>query len=132
MKKALTLRRIIPLLLLAMLVGWVVSGLFAPQIKRVDTSTGIEILDARLVEQVKIVDGDQRVQLTLVDNWATALPEDAPEDWADYPEQIEFFWTEAQGEEIVDTVKGANPEGGYDSEVPQANIWSTLAFTFLP
>ncbi|MFW2512304.1 ATP-dependent zinc metalloprotease FtsH [Demequina sp. SO4-13] len=132
MKKALTLRRIIPLVLLAVLIGWLVSGLFAPQVQRVDTSTGLQILDAELVEQAKIIDIDQRVQLTLVEDWAEEIPEDAPAEWADYPAQIEFFWTAPQGEEIVDAVKAADPEGGYDSEVPQSSIWSTLAFTFLP
>ncbi|MDN4480160.1 ATP-dependent zinc metalloprotease FtsH [Demequina muriae] len=132
MKKALTLRRIIPLVLIAVLAGWLVSSLFAPEVKRIDTSTGLEILDAGLVEQAKIIDGDQRVQLTLVENWAAELPEDAPEGWADYPAQIEFFWTAPQGEEIVDAVRTAAPEGGYDSEVPQTSIWTTLLFTFLP
>ncbi|WP_062136339.1 ATP-dependent zinc metalloprotease FtsH [Demequina aestuarii] len=132
MKKALTLRRIIPLVLIAVLAGWLVSSLFAPQVKRIDTSTGLEILDAGLVEQAKIIDGDQRVQLTLVENWESELPEDAPEGWADYPAQIEFFWTSPQGEEVVDAITSASPEGGYDSEVPQTSIWTTLLFTFLP
>src|SRR5690554_2426609 len=108
MKKALTLRRIIPVILLAVILGWLVSGWFGPQIKRIDTSAGLEILASDLVEQAKIIDRDQRVQLTLVDDWAKELPEDAPEEWADFPETVEFFWTQPQGAGIVEAVTAAD------------------------
>src|SRR5690554_4499853 len=132
MKKALTLRRIIPVILLAVILGWIVSGLFGPQIKRIDTSTGLEILAGDLVEQARIIDRDQRVQLTLVEDWEKEIPEDAPEEWADFPATVEFFWTQPQGEDVVQAVTSSELEGGYDSEVPTTSIWSTMLFTLLP
>ncbi|WP_062071364.1 ATP-dependent zinc metalloprotease FtsH [Demequina sediminicola] len=132
MKKALSPRRIIPLILLAVLLGWLISGLFGPQVQRIDTSQGLEILDTGLVDQAKIVDGDQRVELVLSADWADEIPEDAPEEWADYPAKVEFFYVAPQGEQIVDAVTSADPPQGYDSEVPQTSVWTTLLFTFLP
>lgn len=132
MKKALTLRRIIPVILLAVVLGWIVSGLFGPQIKRIDTSTGLEILASDLVEQAKIIDRDQRVQLTLVEDWESDLPEDAPKEWADFPATVEFFWTQPQGQDVVQAVTSADLKGGYDSEVPTTSIWSTMLFTLIP
>lgn len=132
MKKALTLRRIIPVVLLAVILGWIVSGLFGPQIKRIDTSTGLEILASDLVEQAKIIDRDQRVQLTLVEDLDKELPEDAPKEWKDFPATVEFFWTQPQGQDVVQAITASNPKGGYDSEVPTTSIWSTMLFTLLP
>ncbi|WP_082096081.1 ATP-dependent zinc metalloprotease FtsH [Demequina flava] len=132
MKKAFSLRRIVPLVLLAVLLGWLISGLFAPSVERIDTSQGLAVLDTGLVEQAKIVDGDQRVELVLSEDWVDELPEDAPEEWADYPARVEFFYVAPQGEEVVDAISAADPEQGYNSEVPQTSIWTTMLFTFLP
>lgn len=132
MKKALTLRRIIPVVLLAVLFGWLVSGWFGPQIKRIDTSAGLQLLANDLVEQAKIIDRDQRVQLTLIEDWEEELPKDAPEEWAEFPATVEFFWTQPQGEDVVQAVTSADLEGGYDSDVPTTSVWTTMLFTLLP
>src|SRR5690554_5776782 len=104
MKKALTPRRIILLVLIPVILAGIRSGLFGPQIQRIDTSTGLEILASDLVEQAKIIDRDQRVQLTLDEDWESELPEDAPEEWAEFPSTVEFFWTQPQGQDIVQAV----------------------------
>ena len=132
MKKALTLRRIIPIVLLAAILGWLVSGWFGPQIKRIDTSAGLEILAGDLVEQAKIIDRDQRVQLTLIEDWEDELPDDAPEEWKDFPATVEFFWTQPQGQDVVQAVTSSDPAGGYDSEVPTTSVWATMLFTLIP
>ena len=132
MKKAFTLRRIIPIVLLAAILGWLVSGWFGPQIQRIDTSTGLEILAGDLVEQAKIIDRDQRVQLTLIEDWEDELPEDAPEEWKDFSATVEFFWTQPQGQDVVQAVTSSDPDGGYDSEVPTTSVWTTMLFTLIP
>ena len=130
MKNVLNLRLIIFYVIAALLLGWFVSSMLSPRPTEVDTSEGLELLSAQVVEQVKIVDGDQRVELTLVE--PTELPDDAPEEWADFGTTVQFFYVEPQGTEIVEAVKAADPAQGYNSEVPQTSVWATLAFTFLP
>ncbi|WP_084079115.1 ATP-dependent zinc metalloprotease FtsH [Demequina sp. NBRC 110057] len=132
MKNALSLRRIIPLIILAVVLGWLVSGLFSPRVQQIDTSQGLALLNADLVDQAKMVDGDQRVELVLIEDFADKLPDDAPEEWADYQDRVEFFYVAPQGEQVVDAITDADPAGGYDSEVPQTSIWTSILFTFLP
>jgi len=110
------------------LIGWLVQGLFQPRISSIDTSDGIALLKAGAVEQVLIVDGDQRVQLVLKEK----LPEDSPDAWKEFGDKVQFFYVEPQGKDVIDAVKAANPEKGFNSEVPKTSIWTTLAFTFLP
>ncbi|WP_062296292.1 ATP-dependent zinc metalloprotease FtsH [Demequina maris] len=130
MKNVLNLRLILFYVAAALLVGWMVSGLLSPRVEKVDTSVGLEMLDQKVAEQVKIVDGDQRVELTLID--PADFPDGVPDEWSDYNGRVEFFYVAPQGEEVVNAVKAADPAQGYNSEVPQTSVWATLAFTFLP
>ncbi|MDN4477464.1 ATP-dependent zinc metalloprotease FtsH [Demequina lignilytica] len=130
MKNVLNLRLILSYVLVALVLGFAVSYLFRPSTERVDTSEGLAMLEAGVVEQVKIVDGDQRVQLTLAD--PETFPDDAPEAWDEMGGTVEFFYVAPQGETIVAAVTAADPEQGYDSEVPKTSIWMTLLLSFLP
>ncbi|MGC4174409.1 ATP-dependent zinc metalloprotease FtsH [Demequina sp.] len=128
MKNAFTLRRIILLVLLAVLVGWMLSGLFKPRVDRVDTSVGFAMLKAGAVEQAKMVDGDQRVVLTL----KKELPKGSPEEWGELTQVVQFFYVAPQGADVVEAVTAADPPKGYDSEIARGSVWSTLLLTFLP
>jgi cell division protease FtsH len=128
MKNAFSLRRIVLVVLLAVLIGWLVHGLFQPRITSIDTSEGFAMLKAGAVEQVKIVDGDQRVQLVLKET----LPEGSPSDWEDLGPVVQFFYVEPQGTDVVNAVTEANPEKGFNSEVPKTSVWASLLLTFLP
>jgi cell division protease FtsH len=128
MKNVFSLRRIILLVILAALLGWMISGFFQPRIDKVDTSVGLAMLEAGVVEQVKIVDGDQRVELVL----NPELPEGSPAEWSDIGPKVQFFYVAPQGEQVVTAITEANPAQGYNSEVPRDSIWSTLLFTLLP
>ncbi|WP_084626701.1 ATP-dependent zinc metalloprotease FtsH [Demequina aurantiaca] len=128
MKKVFSLRRLIPLILIAVIIGWLVSGLFAPKVDSIDTSEGLALLSAGAVEQVKIVDGDQRVEMTLLED----LPADSPEEWADLSDKVQFFYVAPQGDTVVTDVAQADPPMGYNSEVPKTSFLSSLLFTLLP
>lgn len=130
MKNVLNFRVILLALAVALLVSWFVSLLFGQSVKAIDTSEGLAMLDAKVVEQAKIVDGDQRVELTLVD--AAKFPKDAPEEWAELGSKVEFFYVAPQGLEVVTAVREADPKLGYTSEVPKTSVFTTLLFTFLP
>ncbi len=120
MNARLLLRRFAPWIVVLVILGWIVGGLSAPQVTRIDTSTGIELLASGNVEQAKIVDGDQRVELTL---------KEAVEDLGT---RVQFFYVSQQGEAMVEAIENANPEKGYNAEVPQGSIWTTIFFTFVP
>ncbi|WP_084622549.1 ATP-dependent zinc metalloprotease FtsH [Demequina oxidasica] len=128
MKKVFSLRRLIPLILIAVVIGWLVSGLFAPKVDSIDTSEGLALLSAGAVEQVKIVDGDQRVEMTLLED----LPADSPEEWAELSDKVQFFYVAPQGDTVVTDVAQADPPMGYNSEVPKTSFLTSLLFTLLP
>lgn len=128
MKNAFSLRRIIFVVIIAVLIGWLLQGLFRPQVEPIGTSEGFAMLEAGAVEGVKIVDRDQRVQLVLKED----LPEGSPEEWADLGPVVQFFYVTPQGDDVVEAVKAADPPKGYNSEVPKPSAWSTILLTFLP
>jgi len=128
MKNMFSLRRIVLIVVLAALVGWMISGFFQPKIDRVDTSMGLAMLNAGVVEQAKIVDNDQRVELVLTPD----LPKESPAEWSEVGPKVQFLYVEPQGEQVVQAISDANPKHGYNSEVPRDSVWSTLLFTLLP
>ncbi|MDR1798747.1 MAG: ATP-dependent zinc metalloprotease FtsH [Bifidobacteriaceae bacterium] len=108
-------------LLLGLVVVWLLIGtLFRGGPAKIDTSTGLELLAAGNVKSVKIVDGEQRVDLTLT------------KDYKDKGRSLRFYYVEPQGEEVVKAVKASNPEEGYNSEVPSTSWWSSLLMTLIP
>src|SRR5690625_1276009 len=110
--------------LFALLLFWLSFRLFAgPGVQEVDTSTGLELLREGAVEQAQITDGQQRVNLV--------LSEDYEADGENYGTDLEFYYTEPQGEAVVEAITAADPEGGYNSVVPQTPWWSSFLLTFL-
>ena len=114
------LRSVVPWIIGGAVLTWVVLGLSAPQVSRIDTSKGLAILASGNVDQAKIVDGDQRVELTL----KVADP--------DYGKRVQFFYISQQGAAIVAAIESADPPKGYNAEVPQGSVWGTILFTFVP
>jgi cell division protease FtsH len=88
--------------------------------QRIDTSEGLELLAGDTVEQVEINDGTQRVELVLT------------EDFEDHGDRVAFFYAQPQGEQVVDAVTAADPAKGFNSEVPQPSIWSSIFALLLP
>ena len=120
MNRRLLLRRLLPWLLIGSVLVWAISSLGAPAVAKIDTSKGFQLLAAGKVEQVKVIDGDQRVEMTLT----TADP--------DLGTHVQFFYLAPQGEALLAAVEAANPKLGYNVEVPQGSLWGTILYTFLP
>ncbi|WP_323959963.1 ATP-dependent zinc metalloprotease FtsH [Arthrobacter sp. JZ12] len=78
---------------------------------RVDTNVGLDLLADNQVEQAKIYDGEQRVDLTL------------REDYEDLGRSVSFFFSAARAEDVVDAVNTSNVEGFTDQ--PIENNWFT-------
>ena len=57
---------------LAVLLVWIgVSALVSTGVQRIDTSDGLQLLAEGKVEQAKITDGQQRVDLTLTEDFTS-------------------------------------------------------------
>ncbi|HEY0119150.1 MAG TPA: ATP-dependent zinc metalloprotease FtsH [Cellulomonas sp.] len=100
--------------------------LHAPSTQGIDTSDGLALLAAKptTVDQVRITDGVQRVDMTL-----TA---DFTKDGHDYGKQVQFFYIAQQGADVIDAVTAAAPAKGFNSINPQQSWWSGLLGLLLP
>jgi cell division protease FtsH len=103
--------------LLVLLVGS--QALSGGGFQRIDTAVGLQLLSDDAVEQAKIVDGEQRVDLTL------------DEAYEDKGTQVQFFYVEPRGEAVVDAVTAAVPDD-YTDDVPQTSWVTSLLITLLP
>jgi cell division protease FtsH len=106
--------------LILVAVWLLVSSLFKGGPQEIDTSAGLELLANGKVKAVKVVDGEQRVDLSLTD------------DYKDKGKSVRFFYVEPQGPEVVEAIRDANPKEGYNSEVPTQSWWSGLLMTLIP
>ncbi len=96
--------------------------LTASGFRAITTQQGLELLNGSTVEKVKIVDGEQRVDLTL-DKAYTA--EDV-----DYGTQVQFYYVAQRGDEVVEAI--TTSKAAFDDEVPQTNWFTSLLGILIP
>ena len=114
---------------LAVILLWAgYSTLTGTKIERIDTSQGLTLLAGDTVEQALIVDGDQRVQLTLTEDFKTGTGESQ----VDKGKNVEFFYVGPQGTEIVKAVSDSNPPKGFNSEIARASFLASMAQVLIP
>ncbi|WGW11000.1 ATP-dependent zinc metalloprotease FtsH [Saxibacter everestensis] len=111
-------------------IAWIVLALIAVTIgasvlsgqgfQAVDTNVGLKLLADGKVDQAKIIDGDQRVDLTL------------KADYEDKGERVQFFYVAPRGDEVVKAVTDAAPDKGFTDEVPKQSWLTTLLLNLLP
>ncbi|ACZ23105.1 membrane protease FtsH catalytic subunit [Sanguibacter keddieii DSM 10542] len=106
------------------IVGFALSTLFGDKVSRIDTSDGLKLLAGDTVEQALVVDGDQRVRLTLTEPFTV--------DGDDKGTSVEFYYVDPQGEQVVDAVVKADPDKGYNSEVARAGFLSSMLSIIIP
>ncbi|WP_336660932.1 ATP-dependent zinc metalloprotease FtsH [Leucobacter sp. USHLN153] len=98
------------------LIGW--SLLSGGNTREISTDRGLEMLAAGKAEHAEIVDGDQRVNLTL-----------EKADKKTGSQEVYFYYVAPRGEDVVAAVDDAKLKDGFSDQVPQANpIWSVLSF----
>ncbi len=98
------------------LLGW--SLLSGGDTREVTTERGLEMISSGQVKQAEIIDGDQRVNLSLekVDKKAGT-------------DKVYFYYVAPRGEAVIDTIDQADLKGGFNDKVPQPNpLWSLLGF----
>jgi cell division protease FtsH len=108
-------------ILLAIVAVWIGSSLItASGFQQVSTQQGLDLLDDNKVAAVKIVDGENRVDLTL---------KEADDELGT---QVQFYYVTPRGPDIVAAVDAANPSDGYNDEVPQPNWFLSMLGILLP
>jgi cell division protease FtsH len=106
-------------IVLAIVAVWIGSSLITMSgFKGVSTQKGLELLQDDKVASAKIVDGENRVDLTLKAADKTL------------GSQVQFYYVTPRGQDIVKAVDDANLTKGFDDEVPQPN-WLLSALGFL-
>src|SRR5690606_20738711 len=64
--------------------------------KEVTTQQGLELLAGKTVEEVKVVDGEQRVDLTLSEPFKA--------DDIEYGELVQFYYVQPRGSEVIEAI----------------------------
>ena len=104
---------------LAIIAVWIGSSLITMSgFKSVTTQQGLDLLSQDKVASAKIVDGENRVDLTL-----------KQADGANGT-QVQFYYVTPRGQDVVKAIDDANLPKGYDDEVPQPN-WLVNILGFL-
>ncbi|MFT4285721.1 MAG: AAA family ATPase, partial [Protaetiibacter sp.] len=96
--------------------------LTASGFRSITTQQGLELLNGSTVEKVKIVDGEQRVDLTLDKAYSV--------DDVDYGTQVQFYYVAQRGEEVVTAITDSKAK--FDDEVPQTNWFTSLLGILIP
>src|SRR5690606_25035088 len=86
--------------------------------REVTTQQGLELLKGTTVEEVKIVDGEQRVDLTL----GTSFD--------DLGTKVQFYYVAPRGAEVIDAIGASNAK--FDDEVPQSPWFFSLISILVP
>lgn len=107
-------------ILLAIAAVWIGATLLTGNgFKAITTQEGLTLLKGTTVESAKIVDGEQRVDLTLSVADGTN------------GKQVQFYYVAPRGKEIVDAISASNVKN-FDDQVPQTNFFTSLIGILLP
>jgi len=108
----------IPYIIIAIIAVWVGTSIFAGGgFRQITTQQGLELLEGTTVQEVKIVDGEQRVDLTL------------SEAYEDMGTEVQFFYVAPRGDEVIAAVDDVE---SFDDEVPQTSFLTSLLSILLP
>ena len=98
------------------------ARIFAPnQYKQIDTSRAIELIQAGQVDSAKIVDRDQRLELTLKNDSIVK----------GYT-RVQAYYVSPRGSELVTLLNDKKPPKGFNDKVPTSSWWSSILIGVLP
>jgi cell division protease FtsH len=112
--------------LLILALAW--GALMSPRTARIETYQGLELLRDGTVEHATVVDGEQRVELRLSEDFVTGTGDEEQNLGRD----VEFYYVEPQGDVVAEAITRADPPDGFDSEVPQPSFWGSLMSLLIP
>ncbi|MGA1837714.1 ATP-dependent zinc metalloprotease FtsH [Herbiconiux sp. 11R-BC] len=115
------LRSPIPYILLGAIALWIGFSLITSVgYQQVTTQEGLGFLSSGKVSEATIIDGEQRVDMTL------ANPD------SKYGSKVQFYYVAPRGTEVVQAVTSANPSNGFNDQVPQPNWFLSALGLLLP
>jgi cell division protease FtsH len=88
--------------------------------QQVDTKYGLELIESGKAKSVKILDGDQRVDVELIN----------PD--KEFGSQVQFFYVDPRGDQVVEVITNASIADGYNDEVPNTPWYLALLGSLLP
>ncbi|MBB2955085.1 cell division protease FtsH [Bifidobacterium commune] len=115
-------------LVLVMLVGFQLFTQTGTQ--TIDTKNGMELIAEGKANRVQIVDNRQMVKLKLDEDFNKPDPKTKVNH--NYGRDVQFYYTFAEGPEVLKVVKEADPKGGWTSDMQSDSIWGYLISTLLP
>jgi cell division protease FtsH len=89
--------------------------------RQVSTATGLHLIQTGQAERVTVLDGEQRVDVTLT-----------AKDASGSNKLVQFFYVGPRGKQVVDTIAAAKITKGYDDTVPNTPWYISLLGTLLP
>ena len=96
----------------------------------IDTKDGMQLLKGGGVTYANIIDNRQLAQLDLSQDFTKQDPDTGRE--RNYGKEVQFYYTFAQGGDVIDSVEKANPSKGWTSSMQQTSVWSYLISSILP
>lgn len=99
----------------------VINTLTSNDGNRVDTNVGLELLKDNKATEAKIHDGEQRVDLTLAEDYSA--------NGRDYGKNVEFYYVQPRGPEVVEAI--ANSELDSYTDQPVQSNWLLSLIQFL-
>lgn len=91
---------------------------------RVDTDKGLEMLSTGKVEQAKIFDAENRVDLVLRDDYQA--------DGQNKGKNVQFYFVNARATDVVKAVTAAKPPSGFTDQPVESNWFSGLFSLLVP
>jgi cell division protease FtsH len=88
--------------------------------RAISTQQGLEFLQSETLTSVKIVDGEQRVDLVL------ATPDE------EFGQNVQFYYVTPRGDAVVAAIDAASIDEEFTDEVPQSNFFVSLLGLIIP
>ncbi|HWM35136.1 MAG TPA: ATP-dependent zinc metalloprotease FtsH [Pseudolysinimonas sp.] len=110
------------ILVVVALVILAVSLFTQSNFKQITTQQGLALLDGDTVVKAKIIDGEQRVDLTLDSPFSA--------DKTDYGTSVQFYYVAQRGADVVAAITDSPAK--YDDQAPQSNWLAGLASIMIP
>lgn len=96
----------------------------------IDTKDGFALLKNGTVSYAKIIDNKQLVKLELTSDYTKADPDTGKQ--RNYGKDVQFYYTFAQGAQVVQAVEKANPSKGWTSDMQSSSMMSYMLSSLLP
>ena len=96
----------------------------------IDTKDGLELLDDGQVNYAKIVDNKQKVTLQLKSDFTKRDANTGK--MHNYGKSVQFYYTFAQGQDIVKAVEKADPSKGWSADIESSGMMTYLIQSILP